>query len=488
LKFLKTRATEVGHVTDWLTRLGLANPALGVTMAEEGRTLLRADPTDDFRERIAALLGRDLFKALYPVDGSSGDVKVTGFAAGPQRANNNSREIYTYVNGRYVRDRNLLHAVSRAYDGVLPIGRQPACVLFLHVPPDKVDVNVHPQKLEVRFVEQRSVYDAVAKGLSYTLSSSPWLTTGSAPAKSYALRPVEDALPAVETAPLLPHQQRIAEALERYSERNPNRTTEALFARPSDRYEAPLQAADSFRAPPEPLSLPPPPMIPLAPVPMWETRPIVGEARISFSELRYLGQVHRTYLVCEAPEGLVLLDQHAGHERVLYERFRKERAGCATKGQPFLVPITMELSPADARLVEAAIEDLADLGFEIEPFGGLTFSLKAAPAELMGSDLPRMVRELAAEVRSLGRGTVADSLEEGLLARMACHGAVRAGHSLSQAEAEELLRSLEGTPFNAQCPHGRPVIVQFDVDALKEMFGRTYEGTPRASARERIER
>jgi DNA mismatch repair protein MutL len=173
---------------------------------------------------------------------------------------------------------------------------------------------------------------------------------------------------------------------------------------------------------------------------------------------------------------------------VLYERYRKDRAGVASKGQPFLVPITMELAPSDARLIEAAIEELTDLGFEIDHFGGNTYSLKAAPPELMGSDLPRTIKELAAEVRTLGKSSIADALEESLLTRMACHTAVRAGHALDAAEAMELLKALDGTPFQAQCPHGRPVVVRFDSEALKEMFGRTYEGTPRASARERFER
>jgi DNA mismatch repair protein MutL len=213
-----------------------------------------------------------------------------------------------------------------------------------------------------------------------------------------------------------------------------------------------------------------------------------AQASLSFSALRYLGQVHRTYLACESPEGLVLIDQHAGHERVLYERFRLARAGCAMKGQPFLVPLSLELSPADATLVEAALEELVDLGFELEPFGGTTFSLKAAPAELAGSDLVNIVTELAGEVRSLGRGTLAETLEEQLLTRMACHSAVRAGHSLGPEEVTELLKSLDGTPFNAQCPHGRPVVVRFETSQLKEMFGRTYEGTSRTAGRDRIAR
>jgi DNA mismatch repair protein MutL len=478
LKFLKTRATELGHVVDWVTRLALAHPSIGFLIEEDGRVHLKADPTTDRKERIAALLGRDLYGALYPIAEERDDLRISGFAAGPQRANSTAREIFTYVNGRFIRDRGLLHAIARAYEGVLPIGRSPACVLFLEIAPGRVDVNVHPQKLEVRFSDTRPVYDIVVRSIGNVLAGSPWLTRPQSPARTYALRPVE-ALPAEAPAsqppaaapPLAPVQQRIAEAMNR-------------FAQSHVPEPPPLRARDVL-LPSPPARVEPPPV----PVPT-EQPPVPAPAgqALSFGSLRYLGQIHRTYLVCESPDGLLLLDQHAAHERVLYERYRLARAGCETKGQPFLVPVTLELSPSDARAVEAALEDLGDLGFELEPFGGATFSLKAAPPELEGSDLPTIIRELAQEVRTLDRGTLAETLEEQLLARMACHSAVRAGHALGPEEVTALLQSLDGTPFHAQCPHGRPVVVRFDAEALREMFGRTYEGTPRAAGRERIAR
>lgn len=505
LKFLKQRATELGHVTDWLTRLALARPEVSLLVTEGTRTILRADASGDMRERIAALLGRELHEALYEVEGAAGDVRVHGWAAGPQRANNTAREVFTFVNRRFVRDRGLMHAVARAYEGVLPIGRSPACVLFIELPPDRVDVNVHPQKLEVRFADPRSVYDATAKAVAFTLAQSPWLVrpkpaapadrprpspTASEPAptpapapsatptRSYALRPVEPAPDRPAGTPLpLPlgfsaRQQRVADAIDRFVERNEHRLEVQGATLSIDR---PLTARDAVGA-----------ALPAVP----EPAPTSGAAgdRLVFGELRYLGQVHRTYLVCESPQGLVLLDQHAAHERVLYERLRAERAGCAQKGQPLLVPMTLELAPGDARLVEAALEELSDLGFEVEPFGGQTFSLKAAPAELGTADLRRVVVELAQEVRTFGRATSAEALEESLLARLACHSAVRAGHPLGPEEARALLEQLDGTPFHAQCPHGRPVAVRFDVSRLEELFGRTYEGTPKAAARDRLMR
>jgi len=468
LKFLKSRPTELGHVTDWLVRLGLANPAVGFVLAEQGRGLLRAEPTSDPRERIAALLGRELFDTLYAVDGHAGDVRVTGWAAGPQRANTTGREIFTFVNGRYVRDRALLHAVSRAYEGVLPVGRSPACVLFLELPAHRVDVNVHPQKLEVRFADQGAVWDAVAKALAYTLSSSPWLARSPAPSRTYVLRPAEpvptpepDPSPAEAAPPPTQAQQRIADALARWTERNIPES--GPFSDPRPPAEPPVEPAAA-------------PVVPPA-----------APSKLVFSELRFLGQLHRTYLVCESPEGLVLLDQHAAHERILYERLRSEQAQGRAPGQPLLVPVTLELAPSEARLVESARDELAELGFDLEPFGGSTFSLKAVPA-LAASEPARMVKELAAELRQTGRADAARAARDALLARMACHGAVRAGDPMAVEEVAELLRQLDGTPWGAQCPHGRPVVVRFGADALRELFGRTYAGTPRAAARERVER
>lgn len=490
LKFLKSRATELGHVSDWLTRLALARPDVALQLTEGGRTHLRADATAELKERIAAVLGREAHAAMYPVEGELGEVRVRGFTGGPGRANSTAREIFTFVNRRYVRDRGLLHAIARAYEGVLPIGRSPACVLFVELPPERVDVNVHPQKLEVRFAEPRSVYDALARTLSSTLAASPWLGAAARPTRSYVLRsePAPTSTPAAqsEAAPPPPATR---------EPWRPRPETRALFASDSEVVELPAAAiAGAARAPAPSIS--PPPATTASPSPAPAVTPAgapagedaAGGERLLFSRLRYLGQIHRTYLVCESPEGLVLLDQHAAHERVIYERLRARRAGGSAAAQPLLFPLTLHLSSAESALVEASREELSAVGFELEPFGGNSWSLTAAPPGIEGVDPGALVRDLAEEARAFGRASQTDALEKALLARLACHTAVRAGDPLAPEEATELLRSLDGTPFGSQCPHGRPVATRFGEDALREMFGRTYEGTPRAAARERYSR
>ncbi len=486
LKFLKSRATEQGHVVDWVSHLALANPEVAFSVSESGRALFKAERAGELKERIAAVLGRELFEGLHRLDARVGEVFLTGYCAGPGRQNATSREIFTFVNGRYVREKSLLAAVARAYEGVLQVGRSPAAVLFIEVPPGKVDVNVHPQKLEVRFSEPREVFEAVFRSVRDLLAGSPWLSK--APARTYALRPSpaaqqrsdsgteELSSPPRPIAPphsapqepsWVPRQERIAGALSRWATRQGQRES------PDER---PLIARDSATDPPNP-----PPVEPGQE--QGESGPV-----LRLAELRYLGQVHRTYLVLEAPEGLVLLDQHAAHERVLYERFRAERAGEAKEGVPLLVPRTLEFSAADARLIESALDELRDLGFDLEPFGGSTFSLTAVPAALEGADANRLLRQLAQELRQTGTPSAADRLEEALLARMACHAAVRAGDALSPEEAKALLVTLDGTPFHAQCPHGRPVVVRFDAARLEELFQRKYPGTPKAAGRDRVER
>ncbi|MFM2153514.1 MAG: hypothetical protein RL199_1949, partial [Pseudomonadota bacterium] len=488
-------STEQAHVLDWMTRLALANPAVAFHVLDGKRVLLQAEATGDLRARIGAVLGREVHDVMHPVSAERDGVKVHGFSGGPGRTVGTSRELHFFVNGRYVRDKGLYAAVHRAYDGVLPAGHSPAAVLFVEVPRGEVDVNAHPQKLEVRFSHAKAVNDTLYRALADMLVASPWLVRPAA--RAYALNPADAAAPSPAAAPAespapaprtltsppapaerppAPRQGSMLGELFRPSPGREQVKAALGFYRDAPPFdaEAPLIGRDIAAVEPRPFANPPPPTP-------------VESPRLRFSELRPLGQVHRTYLVCEAPEGLLLLDQHAAHERVLYEKYRRERAGEAVGGQPLLVPLSLDVPPAEASVLEAALPDLAELGFEVEPFGGTTFAIKAVPKVFLDAgDLGRTVRELAHELRQLGSSRTADAMEEALLARMSCHAAVRAGHAMTNEEIVALLQQLDGTPFHAQCPHGRPVVVRFDTERLKEMFGRTYEGASKEGLRERF--
>ena len=497
LTFLKQKATEQGHVLDWMTRLALANPSVAFHVLDGKRTLLQAEATGDLRARIGAVLGREVHDVMHRVEAERDGLHVHGYSGGPGRTVGTSRELHFFVNGRYVRDKGLYAAVHRAYDGVLPAGHSPAAVLFIDVPRGEVDVNAHPQKLEVRFSNAKAVFDTLYRALADMLVSSPWLVRPAA--RGYALNPVSattapagtPASTTLEPAPLTltpppspierPPSPRQGSMLGELFKPSPGREKVAaaigLYRDASlVDIDVPLLGRDIAGVFPT-----------STPVATPSPRPTLDTPLLRFSELRPLGQVHRTYLVCESPEGLLLLDQHAAHERVLYEKYRRERAGEVVGGQPLLVPVSLDASPAEAATLEAALPDLAELGFEVEPFGGTTFAIKAVPKVFLDAqDLGRTVRELAHELRQLGTTRTADAMEEALLARMSCHAAVRAGHAMTNEEIVSLLQQLDGTPFHAQCPHGRPVVVRFDTGALKEMFGRTYEGASKEGLRERF--
>lgn len=459
-KFLKRAATETTHASEALVRLALARPDVGFTLRSGGRVTFTTPAGGDFTERIALAIGRDAFPHLLPFDHGSGPIRVRGHAASPDWSAATNAAIYTFVNGRFVRDRQLLHAIGRAYADVLPAGRQPGVVLFLEVPPAEVDVNVHPQKLEVRFAEPRAIYDAVYRALSETLRTTPWLrrgapgriaeepapaAPGTGPARSYAVA-------ASTQAPFDWHARARAAAVEA------REAAKALWPREGD-------AAAVASGPAAPL---PDPGNPGA-----TADPGDGKPPGYFSALRYIGQLARTYLVCEAPGGtLVVLDQHAAHERLTFHRLREAFRARKVVGQPFLFPAMVELGVADARVLSEALPALAELGFELEPFGGTTLALKAVPAELVGADYPRVLGDLARELSTVGPERAFEAAVQDMLATMACHASVRAHEAMTPEEARTLLDDLDQIDFMSRCPHGRPVVAELSLAELEKKVQR----------------
>jgi DNA mismatch repair protein MutL len=391
-------------------------------------------------ERAAQALGREAHRHLVPVSAARGAVRVHGLVCSPDHSEATGRALYLFVNGRYVRDRGAAHAVLRAYAGSLPPGRHPAGVLFVELPLGRVDVNVHPQKLEVRFADAREVYDALHHAVAGTLRTAPWLRPAApAPVLAHAEGgPVAQA--AEETAAVLAwaratHPPEGSGALLRPPELDPL-SSEAL--------PFPVSTAD---APPRPAGY--------------------------FGALRYVGQHARTYLLCEAPGGaLVVVDQHASHERLLFHRLREAFRARRVPVQPFLLPQVVTLPAATARALEAGLPALAQVGFDAEPFGGDSFAVKGAPAALAGVDLEALFRDVAAQLELVGEGSAVDEAMHDVLATMACHAAVRANQEISPEEARALLDGLDGIDFKARCPHGRPVVFELSLGDLERRVGR----------------
>jgi DNA mismatch repair protein MutL len=447
-KFMRGPPTEAGHATEAVVRLALARPDVAFTLRSGGRTALAARAGASLADRAAQALGREAHRHLLPVDAVRGDVRVHGVVSSPDHSEATARSLYLFVNGRYVRDRAAAHAVLRAFAGTLPPGRHPAGVLFVELPLARVDVNVHPQKLEVRFADARAVQDALHGAVAGVLRTAPWLgragrpapasPAGEPPAPGWAAGGDPAAAPTEASAVL-------------------------AWARAT---HAPEGSGGLVAAPRED-----PQASGVLPFRIVEG----GEARPAgfFGALRYVGQHARTYLLCEAPGGtLVVIDQHASHERLLFQRLREAYAARVLAVQPFLLPQVVTLPAAVARVLEGARDELARLGLEVEPFGGDSFAVKGAPAALGGVDLEALLLDLATQLEHLDRASAVEDAFHDLLATMACHAAVRANQELSPEEARALLDALDRIDFKARCPHGRPVVYELPLAELERRVGR----------------
>lgn len=444
-KFLKSPATEWGHVADWVGRVALARPDVHFDLQRDDRPALAWPAAADPLDRVAAVLSEDEAAAMLAAEAHANRVEVSGFVSRPDWHRASAVGIQLFVNGRPVRDRLLRHAVLDAYRDVLPRGRFPSVVLFVALPLQAVDVNVHPAKWEVRFAEPRDVHDAVARAVRAALATRSWLGIDAdvAPRGGHAGGRWLGASAGREgRAP----SDRVADA-------QPG-ATDWLFARPAaPRPGLPLEssAAPDARAPTH-----------------------------RFAELRSLGQLLATYLVLEAEDGLLLIDQHAAHERVLYERLR---AGFATGGvarQGLLTPLALELEPAAGAALGAQGPALEALGFELEAFGDTTVLVRAVPALIAHRDPAPLVRALADELRRAdGAADLATAARvrwlaalDHAFATLACHAARTKGERLGAQEQQALLAALDEIPWAPTCPHGRPVAVPVSLSEIERRFGR----------------
>jgi DNA mismatch repair protein MutL len=449
-KFMRAAPTEAGHVTEAVIRLALARADVGFTLRSGGRAVLGARAGASLADRAAQALGREAHRHLVPVDASRGHVRVHGVVCSPDHSEATGRSLYLFVNGRWVRDRGAAHAVLRGFAGSLPAGRHPAGVLFVELPLGRVDVNVHPQKHEVRFAEAREVYDAVFHAIAATLRTAPWLgrnTSGLPPknAISYGGEPAHAPLAGEEAAEVL--------AWARSAGPPPGSGAEVRAPEPD-----PL-ASQAFDFETSPCG--------------FEKGRVAPSSPGYFRSLRFVGQHARTYLVCEAPGGtLVVVDQHASHERLLFHRLREAFRARALAVQPFLLPQVVALPPAAARLLEGALPDLRAVGLDVEPFGGDSFAVKGAPAALGGADLEALLGDLASQLAEVERGSAVDEAHHDLLATVACHSAIRANQEISAEEARALLDGLDAIDFKARCPHGRPVVFELPIGDLERRVGR----------------
>jgi DNA mismatch repair protein MutL len=450
LKFMKSTETETGHIGETLTRLALSRPEVRFTYLSEGKPVFRV-LTGDLRSRVASLLGTKVAADLHDLDFGDGDLSLQGLLGGPASCRSSASNLYTFINGRFVRDRVVQHAILQGYRQVLERGRYPVVVLFIELPPGEVDVNVHPTKHEVRFREQGRIHDLIQGAIEQVLRTSPWLTAG---------RGGQRELPSASSQSRV---QEVREALLRYAAKpaQPN-----LF-RGGATGQQPTgggwqQTAPQADAVPHEQTLADAP-----------TDSGAVAAAGYYSSLGIIGQFRAAYLLCQDDEdNLVLIDQHAAHERVAFERLRRQFSAGEIESQGLLFPEPQELSHLEAAVVRQNVGHLQQLGFDLEHFGGLTWLIKAAPRMLANLTPVQLLRDLLEEFRDIGKGRSFEDALDAILATIACHSVVRGTHPLREPEIRELLRLMDLTDFAAQCPHGRPVSRAISLAEIEKMFRR----------------
>ena len=444
-KFLRTARSEYAACTDIVRRLAMARPDIGFTLEHQGRKAIAVQAGETGPERVAALTSRDLRANSVGVDLQREDIRLTGVAGLPTYNRGVADHQFLFVNGRPVKDRLLVGAVRGAYAEMLARDRHPVVALFIDMPPELVDVNVHPAKTEVRFREPAMIRGMIVSGLRKALDEG---------GVRAVQRPAESALGRWQSEPVAPDPQssiftsqgRAAVAQQPYpsSVRDDHNDFAGL-----DSHEdlAPLMGRAEEAA---------------GPVPEASRYPL-GIAR---------GQVAKTYIVAEAADGLVIVDQHAAHERLVLERMRKAVEGGTVASQALLMAEVVELDENACDRLAARVAELSDFGLELERFGPTAMLVRATPAMLGSGDVWELVTDLADELGAYDQALSLKERVDHVASTMACHGSVRAGRVLSVAEMNALLREMEVTPHSGQCNHGRPTWVKLALEDVEKLFGR----------------
>ncbi|NPU84178.1 MAG: DNA mismatch repair endonuclease MutL [Syntrophaceae bacterium] len=441
-KFLRSEKTEQGACLDVVLRIALAHPRVRIRVTASGKDLLNLPATEDPAERSALVLGPDFTGEAVALSGSAGGSSLAGFISRPERTRSSTRQMLFFVNGRYVRDALLHRAVMTACRRRIEARRYPSALLFLDMAPAEVDVNVHPAKMEVRFRKPGEVFQLVHDCIERALSRfSPVFPAGESPDGGAFRTPAASG--------------RVEEALRRYVIRSEGE--------PSHREGGRIPA----------------PMLPLAPEAPYRPAggtPTVSESRpggASDPSCGYIGQLAGTYLLFEAADGLLIVDQHAAHERLLYERLHRQEQDRPPESQRLLIPEVVALPRKELRFLVENAAVLEDAGVLLEPFGGDSVVVKALPVFLAAGDIRSFLLDLAEEVGGddpSGRGI--SPLRDRMLVFLACRGAVKARREMSREEAIALLTALGDEPQAATCPHGRPVVVRFGTADLEKLFRR----------------
>ncbi|MDP1969030.1 MAG: DNA mismatch repair endonuclease MutL [Burkholderiaceae bacterium] len=479
-KFLKTDATELAHCIESVRRHALARPDVGFAIWHEGR-LVEQWRAGSWDQRLADVLGADLLDNSVAVDYQSGAIRVTGRAGVPDAARARADQQYAYVNGRYVRDKVLTHAARSAYEDVLHGQRQPVYALYVEIDPARVDVNVHPTKIEVRFRDSREVHQAVRHAVENALAAPRTAALGQAPAAQLA--------DAAAWSALGPRDGLAVDAQAGGSASPAGATPSASsdnrrWAQGGIQFGAAAPRVSDFDAmwPRAALGDASTPEHPSGDVGIWRDglqaapdAPASSDAPLPAGEWplgRAIAQLQGIYILAENAQGLVVVDMHAAHERIVYERLKNQIDTATITSQPLLIPATFAATPQEVATAEAHAQTLHTLGLDIAPMSPRTLAVRAVPATLAQGDAVELARSVLAELGQHDASTVIERARNELLSTMACHGAVRANRRLNTEEMNGLLRQMEATERSDQCNHGRPTWRQISIRELDGLFMR----------------
>lgn len=447
-KFLRSEATETYHLTNLVTHYALAHPEIAFTFVNNGREVVRAAPAKDLRERAYQIFGAEFLENLLEVNlGDTQVARVSGYVSAPRDRRTSRDSQYLFVNRRFVRDRMIGRALSEGYRSILPHGVYPAALLFIETPLEEVDVNVHPAKTEVRFRRQAAVIDVVREAVRTALASAsyvpppeqpPVIMTAAAAVSSIPPQPRIEFTPPPPRAPVEPSGDEIARDIEVMIQSVTKSVSSVALP--------PLNSAEKLAREVTPESL--------------------------NANIRPLGQLEESFIIATDDEGLLLIDQHVAHERVLFDKYRALEAERRSESQQLLVPETFDLTPAQAAVFDDLAPELENYGFELMRLSGRTVAIKAVPADLPGSEARNMLFELLETVDAEKKSSARETLRDEIAASLACHAAIKVNMPLAPEKMRWLIDRLLQTSSPTTCPHGRPVILRLRTRDILKGFHR----------------
>jgi DNA mismatch repair protein MutL len=440
-KFLKTIGTEMSHIADTVSKIALGHPEVQFRLVHNQKVVKSWPPASRHVDRIVEVLGKDVRTDLHAIESKRNGLVVSGWIGSPATTRRTSRALYAFVNDRFVRDRTIQHGIFAGFAQRLVKGQFPVAVIFIRIPFDQVDVNVHPTKNEIRFANPQRVHAAVKGAVAqalYEMERVNWRPPAESQKTPQVGEPLKPFRPAKRDAVRDNFGFRISD----FGIQNREKATAAS----GQKHPPPAAGRRNHQ------------------------QPIFDQK--GFSALKVVGQVHGTYIVCEADAGMVLIDHHAAHERIVFEQLQRRAGDQPAAAQKLVVPETLELNFREAQILGQMIPDLMTLGLEIEPFGKNSFVIKAVPGLLAGIDPKPVIVAIVEKAAQTGYSTGLQEELDQCRRVMACHGSLRARQALTREQIRQLLAQLDECEHPSHCPHGRPTWIRWDLATLKKSFKR----------------